>query len=146
MRLHPRQFIRFLDGRAGDQTVIAFLPGDLGARIPTLATDVLIKCEYANKLRMKHHLLYEHFSIIQPTIDKGVCIRSEKSGQLEFLYADQKIFGSRFLLVLKAANGGREVWLVTFFRTNDAQIKSKLRRAAQSGTIVRAAIDDEWDG
>ncbi len=135
-----------LDGRAGDRAVIAFLPGDLGGHIQALSTDVLIGRDYAVKLLRKHRLGYEHFAVIQPAIDRGICIKSEKSGHIEFLYADQKIFGSRFLLVLKVAASGQEVWLMTFFRTNDGQIKSKLKRARQSGSIIRQAIEDEWDG
>lgn len=126
----------------GKQAVVAFLPLDLGRYMQTHSTAVLVGREYALKTQVKHRLKYEHFSLIQTVIDKGWCCKSDKENHLEFMYVDDKIFGSRFLLVLKSAKLGRETWLVTFFRTNDAQINSRLRRAKARNTLLRT---HSWD-
>lgn len=133
MLLLPRYFVRFLDGRMGEKAVIAFLPLDLGAHMPTLACNVTVAREYALKLQLKHKLKYEHFCIIQKAIDFGYCVRHKKN-HLEFLYIDDKKFNSCFNLVLKSAAERQETWLVTFFRCRREQIDSHLKR----GQLIRA--------
>jgi hypothetical protein len=136
VKLHPRQFIRFIDGRLPSPTAIAFLPGHLGAIIACNTIDVQIDREYAVKILMKHKLKYEHFFAIQRMIERGWCVRS-KHNQLEFYYEDEEVFGGWFLLVIKTAKMGTECWVVTFFRSNPFQIRSKLRRAHKADAIVR---------
>jgi hypothetical protein len=74
MIIHPRHFVRFIDGRAGSSIEIAFLPGQLGVFIHTLETSVRLRLDYARKLLIKHKWRYEGFEYIQETIDNGMCI------------------------------------------------------------------------
>jgi hypothetical protein len=74
MLLHPRHFVGFLDGRYGDVQRIAFIPGELTRQIGTLESHLLIRRDYALKLQRKHQLRYEHFEMIQPTIERGYAV------------------------------------------------------------------------
>ena len=40
-------------------------------QIETLESNLLIERSYARKLLLKHRLKYEHFEMIQPTIERG---------------------------------------------------------------------------
>jgi hypothetical protein len=133
MILAPRHFVRFLDGRAGDVATVAFLPLDLGAQMPTQATDVRIGRECALKLLQRHRLPYEKFQLIQRAIDEGWCFKG-KSNHLEFVYVHYDGGFEFYTLVLKSAKSGQETWVVTFFRSKEAQLKGKRRRS----TLIRS--------
>ena len=96
MKLHPRQFVRLIDGRLTSPATIAFLPGHLGAQIACTASDVQITRDYARKIMETHSLRYKHFSLIQPIIDKGWCVKA-KDNHLEFYHDDDRIFGRGIL-------------------------------------------------
>lgn len=134
--LHPREFVRFLDGRSGATVAIATLPVGLAVRLPAQVTEIRIGQDYALKLQKKHCLRYEHFSLIQTVIDDGWCIVG-KQNHLEFLYMDNQIFGSSFILVLKATRAGQEIWVATFHKTDNQRIRSKLRRATRNNGVIR---------
>jgi hypothetical protein len=71
MRLHPRQFVRFVDGRLPSPATIAYLPSELGVKISCSTTNIQISKDYAIKLLAEHKLRYEHFSLIQFVVDRG---------------------------------------------------------------------------
>ncbi|MGH7119111.1 MAG: hypothetical protein ACREFP_09030 [Acetobacteraceae bacterium] len=120
----------------GAITTIAFLPGDLGAWIHCLASDVQIARGYAQKIIDKHGLKYSDFFIIQAAIDRGYCIRS-KTNFLEFIYLDDRVPSRWFALILKSAKGGSECWFVSLYRSKPLQVRSKLRRATLAGALIR---------
>jgi hypothetical protein len=136
MKLHPREFVRFIDGRLPSPTIIAALPGHLGGLICCVTTDVQIARNYAVKVLMKHKLRYEHSSNVQKSIDRGWCVQV-KANHIEFYFEDDEVFGGWFILVVKAAKSGSECWVVTFFRSNLLHIRSKLRRARLGNAVVR---------
>lgn len=127
MLLTPRAFVRFLDGRLGQTQRIAFVPGEYTRQIGTLESDLLIDRGYALKLQQKHRLRYEHFEMIQPTIDRGYAV-IDGGGNLVFAYDDQERFNSVFRLAVKANRAGTELWLRTFHRSNRQQMNSMVRR------------------
>jgi hypothetical protein len=77
--------MRFLQGGAGNIRVVAFLPGALASRMPTLSTDVRLDGDYARKIWEKHRLGHEALGLIQTIIDHGWCTAS-RPHQLDFLY------------------------------------------------------------
>lgn len=136
MTLLPREYVAFLDGRLGKCRTVAYLPLSLGAHLPATVTDVMAHADYARKVKDKHHLKFEHFCLLQNMINDGWCLLS-RTRRLEFLYVDNDVFQARFLLVLKAAANGREIWMATFHRTNEQQIRSHLARARKEGRLLR---------
>jgi hypothetical protein len=136
MRLHPRQFVRFIDGRLASPTTIASLPAELGVKMGCSSINIQITRDRARKIMTEHRLRYEHFSLIQRAVDHGWCVRF-KDNQLEFCYDDDEVFGGSFVLVLKSTKWGTECWVVTFFRARPFYIRSKLRRATRTGTVIR---------
>jgi hypothetical protein len=144
MLLYPRQYVRFLDGRMGNMAIVAFLPGHLAAQMPTLSTDVRIGREYAQKLWAKHGLGHGSFRLFQPAIDHGWCAKSRDNG-LDFIYIDSSrayidARGEpvRFILGLKSARGGQETWVTTLHPSTEQQVRRRLRRATDSGRLIRA--------
>ncbi len=123
-----------MDGRAGDVATIAFLPLDLGAHMPTQASDVRIRRDYALKLMQRHRMTYEKFLLIQQAIDNGWCFKA-KANHLEFVYIHNDSGGGhkQYTLVLKSARWGQETWLVTFFRSQKQQLRAKQRK----GSLIR---------
>ncbi len=139
MIIHPRHFVRFIDGRASDHVVIAFLPGHLGAHIGTLQTDVRLRRDYALKLLAKR-IGYHGFEEIQNTIDKGWCIKEDEF-HLTFVYMKTSYKPEYFFLALKTDRKRSELWLVTFFRMKHAQVRRRLK----AGPVIRPH-ESEWDG
>ncbi len=138
MFLTHRQYMRFLSGGMKNTAVIAFLPGDLAARMPTLSTDVRIDGEYARKLWEKHGLDYDALGLIQTIINDGWCTRS-RGGQLDFMYVDGRYgIPKHYVLGIKAAQAGRETWLTTLHPTNEREIRRRVRRAKERDTVIRA--------
>ena len=139
MLLYPRHYVRFLDGREGNFAVVAFLPGDLAARMPTLSTEVRIGRSHALKLWEKHNLGYADLGVIQRAIDNGWCTKSREAA-LDFLYIDSATPPRRFVLGIKAAYGGEETWVSTLHRSDEHQIRRRLRRAREADKLLRAHV------
>lgn len=133
MIIPPRQFVAFMDGRLGDWITIAHLPGLFGAHINALTTEVRIQRAYARKMIDKHRLLHAHFEMIQVAVDRGWCRVDDRRRSLGFLLDDDVLHHTIFLLAIKTAAGGEELWLRTFHRSNAEQLRSHLRR----GGILR---------
>jgi hypothetical protein len=112
MIIQPRHFVRFIDGRAGNQINIAFLPGELGARINTLQTSVSLRLDYARKI-MGHRIKYEGFVQIQDTIDNGICM-IEDEYRLTFLYVKDNVRPEIHFLLLKTLESAE--FSATFWR------------------------------
>jgi hypothetical protein len=88
MFLTHRQYIRFLRGGMMRVAVVAFLPGELAARMPTLSTDVRIDRDYARKIWERHRLGHEDLGLIQPIIDHGWCTKSRQNA-LDFIFVTE---------------------------------------------------------
>lgn len=127
MILAPRHFVRFLDGRYGSVQRIAFVPGELTRQIGTLESHLLIERSYAQKLLQKHRLTYQHFQMIQPTIERGYAI-IDGGRNLVFAYDDQEQFHAVFRLAIKTNAAKNELWLRTFHRIDVRQMNSMVRR------------------
>jgi hypothetical protein len=140
MIIYPRHFVRFIDGRAGRQIAIAFLPGELGRHLGTLETNVMLRLDYAHKL-IRHDIYYEGFGEIQNTIDNGMCMR-EGPNELAFLYVKDNISPEIYFLVIKTPYAKNELWLKTFYRIRKAQYAKKLRPYS----ILRAHAENEFMG
>lgn len=135
MLLYPRHYMRFLDGRGSEFAVVAFLPGELAARMPTLSTEVRIGRENAMKIWTKHRLGYWELGIIQRAIDHGWCAKS-RSSSLDFLYVSPD--GKRYVLGLKAAYGGQETWVTTLYQTQEVKIRKRLSQANKDQALIRS--------
>jgi hypothetical protein len=140
MIIQPRHFVRFIDGRAGDQISIAFLPGELGARIYTLQTNVSLRLDYAKKL-VRHRIRYEGFSEIQNTIDNGMCMIADEY-RLKFLYVKDQVRPEIYFLLIKTDSTRSELWLVTFHRVKKKQFTSRL----DPSSIIRPHAEREFMG
>ncbi len=124
MLLAPRYFVAFLDGRLGETQRIAFVPGDLGAHIHAYSPHLTIGRTYALKLQRKHSLKYEQFQLVQPAIEHGYA--GIHRGDLVFLYFHEET-RRWFLLAVKTAAAGAELWLKSFYPL-DAKRTGKIRR------------------
>ncbi len=122
-----RYFRDFFCGRSGDQLIVATLRDQVGVLISARTLNVKMKLAYAQKMLVKHRLTYEHLHIVQLAIDKGYCFVGTKPNHIEFLYFDNKNDNDEYLLVIKSARWGEEVWFVTFHRTRKQQYRSKSR-------------------
>jgi hypothetical protein len=140
--ISPKSFIQLLDNRYRDArgvrqeyAVIGFLPLSLGGLLPTLSPDIRLGYEYAWKIVQKHGRKFDEIPLIRELIEDSYCFR-EKENNLTFMgYAGKEL--KPYTLVIKSSRGGTETWLVTFHRTADAQIASKVRRARAHGLLLR---------
>jgi len=117
--------MEFMRGHYGPTQSIAFVPGDLAIRIGARTSNLLIDRQNALKLRHKHRFRYEHFELIQPSINEGWVIIER--GDLVFIYVAEAPFFSTFALVVKQARGGEEIWLKTFHRIQPTKVRRLLR-------------------
>ena len=92
-----------------------------------MESNLLIERSYAQKLLLRHRLKYEHFQMIQPTIERGYAI-IDGGGKLVFAYDEQQHFHARFRLVVKTTAAKDELWLRTFHRIKVGQMNSMVRR------------------
>lgn len=109
------------------------MPGNLGAYIGAISSEVLIERQYAVKIMERHRLAHSDFGLIQVAISEGWCVLNRERTALEFMYEDGRKPSVAFLLALKSAMDGREVWVRTFHRMDPKAIRSRLRR----GEILR---------
>lgn len=140
MIIQPRHFVRFIDGRAGRQIAIAFLPGSLGAYIHTTETSVALRLDYALKL-IRHDINYDRFGAIQNTIDNGICM-VEDQYRLRFLYVRDNVRPEIYFLLLKTDKARGELWLVTFHRIQKKQFTDRLNPSK----IIREHAEKDFMG
>lgn len=135
-----------LRDRAGQQAnhaIIGFLPLTLGALLPTLSTDIRLSIEYARKLAVIKRLAYRELLVIDRLLKDSFCFR-EKASHLTFMWYDP-VSEKPYTLVLKSARSGTETWLVTFHRTDEQQLRSKIRRSESAGTLFRRPVIYDLD-
>lgn len=140
MIVPPRRFVSFLDGRSGNPTPVAFLPGALGAYLGTVETTVKLERMYGWKL-LRHGIDYNLFGEIQNTIDNGMCML-EAPYKLSFLYVQDKTKPVIYSLIIKTDRARRELWLVTFHRIKREQFHKRLKPRQ----IIREHVEDEFMG
>jgi len=138
--IQPRHFVRFIDGRAGDKVVIAFLPGYLGGHLKTLQTDISLRRDYALKL-IRHGVNYQGFDEIQNTIEKGYCLQNDPL-HLYFLYVREMSQPEIYFLLIKTDKMRQELWLVTFHRIRQKQFDKRLLKRF----LLREHGEDEFMG
>jgi hypothetical protein len=137
MFLTHRQYIRFLKGGLSNVAVVAFLPGDLAALMPTLSTDVRIDGDYARKIWEKHKLGHEALGLVQTMISSGWCTKS-RPNHLDFLYVDGRGAPKHYILGIKSAKNGQETWITTLHPTDENEMRRRLRRAREKDALLRA--------
>jgi hypothetical protein len=86
--------------------------------------------DYALKSLAKHKVMPHHFRIISWTVANGICFQ-DKPNELTFFWRDE--YAGWFHVSIKTKRGGTELWLATFHRTTQRNIKKKLKNA----TILR---------
>jgi hypothetical protein len=136
MPLHPTQYRRFLRGKEGSYKIVAFLPGYLGAHIPTLTTDVGIEYTYARKLLEKHGLRHEALILIQAAIDYGWCTRT-RPGSLDFIYIEGSTYPRRYILGIKAVPTMSELWVTTLYSCNEWELRRRIKAARVRNQVIR---------
>lgn len=129
--------MRFLRGEHSADVVVAFLPGDLAAQMPTLSTDIRLGSEYAKKVWEKHHLGHDELGLIQTIVDNGWCTKT-RPGSLEFLFVRDQGPHTHYLLAVKSARSGRETWIATIYRTNEQEVRRRLKKARKDGQLIRS--------
>jgi hypothetical protein len=125
MIAYPRLFVRFLDGRLGNQIRVASIPGALTAGLGTLQTEVMLRRDYAQKLLAKK-TGYSGFEEIQNTVDKGFCLR-EGRYHLAFIYIKDRVRPEIYFLLVKTDKRRQELWLVTFHRIKRKQFNQHFK-------------------
>ncbi len=138
MFLSHRQYIRFLTGGLSNVAVVAFLPGDLAAHMPTLSTGIRIDGSYAKKIWQKHGLGHDVLGLVQQMVSTGWCTKS-RPNQLDFLYVDTRSIPKHYVLGIKAAKRGHETWITTLHPTDESEIRRRLRRAREKDALIRTA-------
>ena len=128
MILSRQHFKRFAGGGAGDIARLAFLPTELGVKISAQRNDVHVQLNYLRKCFSKHGLRYDEFVHVQTAIDFGYCFSGKKSQYIEFILITEGSRRSYYLLVLKSARLGQEIWFQTFHQVNEARLREKLKK------------------
>jgi hypothetical protein len=105
---------------------VANLSLALGVFISARTEVVKLERAYAKKIIIRHRLTYEDLSIVQLALENGYCLESAKARHLEFVYYDQR--NKPYVVIVKSARWGEELWLCTAHRSNKLQAKSKTKR------------------
>ena len=136
-----RQFRDFFCGRGGKFLAVAKIHTEMSVFMSAQTDTVRMAKSYAEKMLVKHRLTFEHLRIVQDAIDQGACFVGKKANHLEYVYFDNDYKKSCFLLVIKSARFGQEVWFVSLYRLRDKQakmIKQEQRLLRDFLTGVRA--------
>jgi hypothetical protein len=128
MALYARQFVRLIDGRSGNVAAVAHLPVEIGVIFSAQTNVVSIERTYARKIVGDHQIKYDDFEYIQKAIDFGYVFQGRDHRYLEFVYIETKKTYKHYLLVLKVARYGLEIWVQTFHRIDEGRLRSKIRK------------------
>ena len=126
--MKEEEWARFLHGeQPHTRRACCRLDRDL-VRALRASTDIVkIERNYALKSAHKHGLHYSHFPMAAIAIEFGVAI-ADRPNHLTFVYDDRAVFGTWFMATVKSTQDGNELWLVTFHRYGEADVRRRLKR------------------
>ncbi len=111
-----REIIRFLKGGGGEYIVVAEFPEHLSRRMKVSTTELRIGIDCAEKMRRKHRLLPQHYSVIPDCVSQGRV--ASHNDDLLFVFFEDDMFGSGFKLVVKSIIRPNELWVKTFHKVS----------------------------
>ncbi|MBP2293131.1 hypothetical protein [Azospirillum rugosum] len=119
----------FLDSDSSGITVVARLPTDIQAQLGAKTTCVFLSSETRDSHK-KHGWTAEDFACLQAVLDDGE-VRTDRERHVVVACLEKEWW----LASLKTTMDRREVYLLTFHRSNKRQIA----KFSQSGRLVRPA-------
>jgi hypothetical protein len=129
--LHVRDWKLFLEGQYEKEIAIAQLSPELTAYLGASSPFVHLQQQYAIKAVEKHQLGPEHMHLIFETVDYGAALVETKRPQsLTFLHFDAIAFEDWFQVSVKRGQEDRRIFVSTFHRSCDAEMRRKFRKHA----------------
>ena len=125
--MHVRDWKLFLDGQWDKEIAIAQLSQELTDHLGAISRNVYLHQSYARKAVTKHGLSVEHLPLIFDVVDYGMAL-DDRPGHVTFLHLDETTWHEWFQVSVKCGVGDRRIFLVTFHRSNAAEVARKKRR------------------
>lgn len=94
---------------------IATIPEEIRHHLPVHTNKIQMGLDYAKKILIEKKLTYEDIHIVQKAVTDGYCCKGKNKDHLDFLYLNND--GKSWILVIKSAGNGTEVWFCTLFYT-----------------------------
>lgn len=108
-----------LAGKRQSPVVVATLPDDIGRYFGTHSRKVLLSEDTVSRHAGKHGWTVSLFNDLQPVLDKGK-LYADRERHILVIEGHQ----SPMLAVLKVTENGREVYLQSYYRTNERQMRN----------------------
>lgn len=123
--MHPRDWQQFLKIGAGREIACAQLLSDeVLTHLEPASDKLFIGHDAALKAVTKHHLAAEHFPLIFDTVERGMAL-ADKDRHVTFLHETELGW---FQVTVKCALASRRLYVATFYRTRERDVRSKRRR------------------
>lgn len=119
---------RWLVGDCPEIVKVAILSPQVAKIIGAQTTHVLAARHCMLKIRLKHKMeAQEAMRIMDAAMDGAIVWNPMRPGAFQFHHRDQ-VADQRYKLVLKVVSGRPEVWLSTFFHSDEKTFKAAIRR------------------
>lgn len=124
---------RWLNGDCPPFVQIGTLSYDCMNLIGAKSSAVWAGYPYFQKVRFKHRIEPQEAPFISEAIERGAIFRMPNQPQAVQFHVKTQTTERRYKLVLKVTDSGEQVWLRTFFRTDE----TTYLRARKRGIILK---------
>jgi hypothetical protein len=118
---------RFLHGDIERPVTLGRLSKDLVKVLGATDDRIYLHPSYAPKFLMKHGLTASHLELLPTCIERGIVLQ-DRHGTLQFLFRDEVYSGDIFHAAIKVTGERHEIWVTTFFRIAETELRRRLKR------------------
>jgi hypothetical protein len=119
---------RFLHGDIQRPVTLGRLSKELVTVLGATDDRIYLHPSYAPKFLMKHFLTANHLELLPTCIEKGIVLQ-DRVGTLQFLFRDTAFSGDIFHAAIKVTGERHEIWVTTFFRIAETELRRRLKRS-----------------
>ena len=118
---------RFLYGDIKRPVTLCRLSKDLVRVLGATDDRIYLHPSYAPKFVVKHFLTANQLELLPTCIEKGIVLQ-DRVGTLQFLFRDEAYSGDIFHVAIKVTGERHEIWVTTFFRIAETELRRRLKR------------------
>jgi len=119
-------WFKLLNGECPKTVFVGSMTSVCAVKMGCMVTSVYVDRSYIKKLRHKHRIQEIDTMALPHIISEGEYFEYRGKGGFAIFWESKE--GRPYFAAVKVANGGREVWLKTFFKITHSEMRRRKRK------------------
>ncbi|BEV09619.1 hypothetical protein ATDW_01150 [Asticcacaulis sp. DW145] len=126
--MHPRDWKKFFDQGYDREIRPVQVPLPIVNYLGASSRNLIVHHSYVFKALNKHDIPFEQFPMIFETVDHGTAIK-DKPRHVTFFHFDKTEWNRWFQVTIKVAGENRDLYLCTFYKTKETEVRRRMKNA-----------------